>query len=43
VTTTRLSASRPDFGLVTLFNSGANQHNERVISFVSTAFVPTLP
>lgn len=43
VTATRLSASRPGFGLVTLFNSGANQHNARVISFVSTAFVPTLP
>jgi acyl dehydratase len=43
VTATRPSASRPAFGLVTLFNSGANQHNERVISFVSTAFVPKLP
>jgi acyl dehydratase len=43
VTATRPSASRPDFGLVTLFNSGANQNNERVISFVSTAFVPKLP
>lgn len=43
VTAMRPSASRPDFGLVTLFNSGANQHNAQVISFVSTAFIPKLP
>jgi acyl dehydratase len=42
VVATRPSASKPDFGIVTLFNSGANQHNERVMSFTSTVFVPRL-
>ncbi len=40
VTAKRLSGSRPGWGLVTLFNIGVNQHDARVISFVSTAFVP---
>jgi acyl dehydratase len=43
VTAMRPSASRPDFGLVSLFNTGANQHGERVMSFVSTVFVPRRP
>ncbi|HVY01002.1 MAG TPA: MaoC family dehydratase [Pseudorhodoplanes sp.] len=43
ITAKRVSASRPGFGLVTLFNWGANQHNERVMSFINTVFVPRLP
>lgn len=35
----RPSQSRPDWGLVSMRNSGANQHGADVISFVSTAFV----
>jgi acyl dehydratase len=36
---TRRSRSRPSWGVVTVRNSGVNQHGEAVISFVSTAFV----
>jgi acyl dehydratase len=35
----RPSSSRPQWGLVTLLNTGSNQRNEPVISFVSVAFV----
>jgi acyl dehydratase len=35
----RTSISRPEWGLVGFLNSGANQHGETVVSFVSTAFV----
>src|SRR5262245_33811467 len=35
----RPSNSRPDWGLVTLRNTGVNQKGEPVISFVSVAFV----
>jgi acyl dehydratase len=36
---TRPSARRPQWGLVTLRNTGANQKGELVLSFISTAFV----
>lgn len=39
VTETRVSNSRPGFGLVTALATGANQNGDRVISFVSTVFV----
>ena len=35
----RPSNSRPDWGLITLRNTGANQKGEPVISFISVAFV----
>ncbi len=35
----RPSQSRPQWGIVGFLNSGANQHGEPVISFVSTAFI----
>ncbi len=35
----RPSNSRPDWGLITLRNTGVNQKGELVISFVSVAFV----
>jgi acyl dehydratase len=35
----RPSNSRPEWGLMTIRNSGVNQKGETVISFVSTAFV----
>jgi acyl dehydratase len=35
----RASISRPQWGLVTVLGSGANQRGEPVISFLSTAFV----
>ena len=35
----RASSSRPDWGLMTIRNTGVNQREERVISFVSVAFV----
>ena len=35
----RPSATRPEWGIVTSHNSGANQHGEPVLSFVSSAFV----
>ena len=36
---TRPSASRPEWGLMTIRNTGVNQKGEPVISFVSVAFV----
>lgn len=39
----RASISRPQWGLVGFLNSGANQHGEIVLSFVSTAFVGRRP
>lgn len=39
VVETRVLNSRPGWGLMTIRNTGANQHGELVISFVSTAFV----
>lgn len=36
---TRASNSRPEWGLMTIRNTGANQKGEPVISFVSVAFV----
>jgi acyl dehydratase len=39
LTAKRLSGSRPGWGLITLRNTGANQNDEPVLSFVSTAFV----
>ena len=36
---TRLSISRPGFGLMTIRASGINQRGEPVISFISTTFV----
>jgi len=36
---TRVSNSRPGFGLMTVRASGVNQKGEPVISFISTAFV----
>ena len=36
---TRPSNSRPDWGLITLRNTGVNQKGEPVISFISVAFV----
>jgi acyl dehydratase len=35
----RASNSRPEWGLITIRNSGVNQNGEPVISFVSVAFV----
>lgn len=35
----RPSASRPEWGLMTLHNTGVNQKGEAVLSFISTAFV----
>jgi acyl dehydratase len=39
VVETRALKSRPGWGLMTIQNTGTNQHGELVISFVSTAFV----
>ena len=36
----RASNSRPEWGLISIRNSGTNQKGEPVISFVSAAFVP---
>ena len=36
----RASNSRPDWGLMTIRNTGVNQKGELVISFISVAFVP---
>jgi len=35
----RPSSSRPDWGIVTARNTGANQRGEPVLSFISSAFV----
>jgi len=40
---TRLSASRPDWGLITSRASGVNQHGETVMSFEGVAFVERRP
>jgi len=39
----RTSIGRPEWGLMTARNSGANQRGEPVISFVSSAFVERRP
>lgn len=39
VTETRLSNSRPGFGLMTILTTGTNQKGEPVISFLSTTFI----
>ncbi len=36
---TRVSNSRPGWGLVTMRSTGVNQHGEMVISFISAGFV----
>ena len=40
---TRVSNSRPGFGLMTIRASGVNQKGEPVISFISTTFVERRP
>ena len=35
----RASNSRPGWGLMTVRNTGVNQNNEPVLSFISVAFV----
>ena len=39
VVETRALKSRPGWGLMTIRNTGINQHGEPVITFLSTAFV----
>jgi acyl dehydratase len=39
----RPSKSRPDWGLLSLRNTGANQNGELVLSFVSTVFIQRRP
>jgi len=39
VTGTRVSESRPGYGLMTILTTGTNQKGEPVISFTSTSFV----
>ena len=36
---TRVSQSKPEWGLMSVINSGANQHGDQVISFVGTTFI----
>jgi acyl dehydratase len=36
----RASASRPEWGIVEIRNTGTNQHGEVVFSFLGTGFVP---
>ena len=36
----RTSASRPEWGIVQVLNTGTNQHGELVYSFLATAFAP---
>jgi len=43
VVETRVSNSRPGFGLMTIRSTGINQNGEPVISFVSTTFVARRP
>lgn len=43
VVETRLSKSRPGWGLMMVRNSGTNQHGEQVVSFISTAFIERRP
>jgi acyl dehydratase len=40
VVSKRESASRPDWGLVFVLNTGVNQRGELVLSFDGSAFVP---
>jgi acyl dehydratase len=40
---TRVSNSRPGFGLMTIRSTGVNQNGELVISFISTTFVERRP
>lgn len=39
----RPSKTRPGWGLMTMYNTGTNQREELVLSFVSTAFVQRRP
>lgn len=39
----RASKSRPDWGLMSLRNSGTNQNGDLVLSFVSTVFIQRRP
>jgi len=43
VVETRVSESRPGWGLVTSLNTGANQNGELVLSFVGAAFIERRP
>jgi acyl dehydratase len=43
ITATRPSSSRPEWGLVEQFNGADNQHGERVLEFVSVAFLERRP
>jgi acyl dehydratase len=43
VVETRVSNSRPGFGLMSIRASGVNQNGEPVLSFISTAFVERRP
>jgi acyl dehydratase len=43
VVETRRSNSRPDWGLVTSLNTGANQNGELVLSFLGSAFIERRP
>jgi acyl dehydratase len=40
IETKRTSESRPDWGIIQIRNSGANQRGEPVFSFLGSAFVP---
>jgi acyl dehydratase len=40
IETLRISASRPEWGIVEIRNSGTNQRGEAVFSFLGIAFVP---
>jgi acyl dehydratase len=39
VVATRVSNTRPGWGLLTVLNTGTNQHGQMVISFVSTTYL----
>jgi acyl dehydratase len=39
----RVSSSRPGWGLLTVLNTGTNQHGEMVISFVSVTYLECRP
>jgi acyl dehydratase len=43
VVETRVSNSRPGFGLMTIRSTGVNQNGDLVISFLSTTFIERLP
>jgi acyl dehydratase len=40
---TRVSASRPGWGIMQVLNTGTNQHGKLVLSFLSTAFIQRRP